>query len=132
MLGQANRSGSLLVAFGDFKIYVSPEDLEAVNGKQTPPERLQVHVPVPTGIRSEIDLRGMRVEEALPVVDKFLSDAVLAGLHEVKMIHGMGTGILRKNVVSFLKEHPLVAGTVADEPEQVNPGVTVVALVKSE
>jgi DNA mismatch repair protein MutS2 len=53
----------------------------------------------------EIDLRGLRVDEALEAVDKFLDDALLAGWKEVRLIHGKGTGALRQAIGNFLKTH---------------------------
>jgi DNA mismatch repair protein MutS2 len=60
----------------------------------------------------------------LEAVDKFLNDALLGGLTEVHVIHGMGTGALRNSVVPFLKEHPLVHTTMPGGPNQKNPGMT--------
>jgi DNA mismatch repair protein MutS2 len=123
--------GTLLIAFGDLKVQVPQKELKVITDgdDKRASGRLQFHVPIPSGIRSEIDLRGMRVEEALPVVDKLLSDAALSGLEEVRLIHGMGTGILRKNIATFLEEHPLVVETTGHDSDPVNPGVTVVRLI---
>ena len=122
--------GRLLVAFGDVKIVVSEKELHPLFDKKSgqPSGRFQINAPMPTGIRSEIDLRGMHVEEALTVADKFLSDAVLAGLDEIKMVHGIGTGILKKNIIAFLESHPLVMGMVHEKTGSANPGVTMVKL----
>jgi len=56
-------------------------------------------------VRSEINVIGLTVEEALPVVDKFIDDALLGGLEEVDIIHGIGTGRLREAIGKHLKDH---------------------------
>jgi DNA mismatch repair protein MutS2 len=66
----------------------------------------------------------MQVDEALEVVDRFVNDALLAGLREVHIIHGVGTGALRNSVIPFLKQHPLVQTTLPGGPHKQNPGIT--------
>jgi DNA mismatch repair protein MutS2 len=76
----------------------------------------------------EIDLRGMRVDEALEAVDKFLDNALLAGWNEVRLIHGKGTGALRQSITDFLKKH-LQTQRFHDAPYgEGDVGVTVVEL----
>lgn len=60
------------------------------------------------GTSQEIDVRGMTTEEAIPFVDKGIDDALLAGLKEVRIIHGKGTGALRAGLTSYLKHHSAV------------------------
>ena len=55
-----------------------------------------------------LDLHGLRAEEALERLDKFLSDCLMAGFDEVLICHGIGTGRLSKVVSDFLKSHPKV------------------------
>lgn len=76
---------------------------------------------------TEIDLRGMRVDEALERVDGLLNDAVLEGVATVRIVHGKGTGVLRRSIREYLKGHPLAAGVDTAE-ELGNDGVTVVEL----
>jgi DNA mismatch repair protein MutS2 len=77
---------------------------------------------------AELHVRGFRVEEALEKVDKFLDESVLAGHAEVRIIHGIGTGALKKALAEFLAQHPHVETTREAEREHGGPGVTVVAL----
>ena len=70
-------------------------------------------------VRREIDIRGMLVEEAESVLGKYLDDAVLAGLAQVIIIHGKGTGALRKGVHAYLKQHNSV---FRYEPAPLNEG----------
>lgn len=76
----------------------------------------------------ETDVRGMLVEEAIIVLEKFIDDAILSGLSEVMVIHGKGTGALRKGVRAYLSSHPSVKSTTIGEFNQGGDGVTVVKL----
>ena len=76
---------------------------------------------------TEIDLRGLRAEEAVGRVDGLLNDAALDGLTSVRIIHGKGTGVLRRIVREFLEGHPLVAAAGPAEGSS-DDGVTVVEL----
>jgi len=62
------------------------------------------------------------------VLDKYIDDAVLAGLDSVSVIHGKGTGALRKGVRAFLAAHPRVRGVTIGEINQGGNGVSVVKL----
>ncbi|NPV52045.1 MAG: endonuclease MutS2 [Firmicutes bacterium] len=79
-------------------------------------------------IATELDLRGLRVEDALERVDKYLDDAILAGLPRARIIHGKGTGALRQAVREYLKNHSGVAGFRFGEAGEGGDGVTVVSL----
>ena len=79
---------------------------------------------VERGGRSEINVIGLTVEEALPVVDKFIDDALLGGLEEVDIIHGIGTGRLRQAIGEHLKHHRNVKRFGAKDV--MKSGVTVV------
>ncbi|HEY6386323.1 MAG TPA: endonuclease MutS2 [Candidatus Acidoferrum sp.] len=76
----------------------------------------------------EINVIGMRVEEATERVDKYLDEAALANQTRVRIIHGHGTGALRKGLAEFLKTHPLVERTTFETEEHGGKAVTVVDL----
>jgi DNA-nicking Smr family endonuclease len=59
-------------------------------------------------VPDELDLHGLTVDEAIPLVDRFLHQSFKAGLYRVWIIHGKGTGVLRSEVTYYLKKHPLV------------------------
>ena len=61
-------------------------------------------------IKTELDLRGITAAEALEELDKYLDDALLAGLSTARIIHGKGTGALREAVRRYLEGHPRVSG----------------------
>jgi len=79
------------------------------------------------GVR--LDLRGCTVEEALQRLDRYLDTASRAGLPWVRIIHGKGTGALRRAVRGFLADHPLVSGYEAGGDREGGEGVTVAKLV---
>jgi len=73
----------------------------------------------------ELRLRHLTVDEALPRLDCFLHDTYLAGLTQVRIIHGKGTGMLRETVRRVLGKHPLVKGFRAGETWEGGEGVTI-------
>ncbi len=76
----------------------------------------------------ELDLRGMTVDEALPLVDQRLDDAARAGIAELRIIHGKGTGTLRHAVREMLRKHALVRTSASAESRAGGDGVTVVEI----
>lgn len=80
-------------------------------------------------ISTEIDLRGLTVSEAEELLDKYLDDAVLGGLNAVRVIHGKGTGALRKGIRSYLASHHHVKDIRFGDIGEGGDGVTVAKLV---
>lgn len=76
----------------------------------------------------QIDLRGMTIEEAETALDKYLDEAVLSGLHEVLIIHGKGTGALRKGVRTYLENHSHIIQIRIAELNEGGTGATVAKL----
>ena len=74
---------------------------------------------------TEIHLRHMRAEEAIRDLEKFVDDALLAGLPSIRIVHGKGEGILRKVTQEFLKKHPGVASFRDGEPSEGGHGATI-------
>ncbi len=79
-------------------------------------------------VTAEINVIGMTVEQASERVDKFLDDATLAHRSQVRIIHGHGTGALRRGLAEFLKVHPLVVRSGFETEEHGGKAVTVVEL----
>ena len=77
---------------------------------------------------SSIDLRGKRAEEALPLVDRFMDEAILLSAGEVRILHGKGEGILRKLIREQLKRNKAVASIQDEHVERGGDGITVVVL----
>ena len=80
------------------------------------------------GVKTEVDLRGMTLEEALLDADRFLDDAYMAGLNQVSIIHGKGTGVLRAGISDLLKRHRLVKSFRLGRYGEGETGVTIVEL----
>jgi DNA mismatch repair protein MutS2 len=76
----------------------------------------------------ELNVIGMRVEEATDRVDKYLDEAALAHHTRVRIIHGHGTGALRKGIAEFLRGHPLVERSAFESEEHGGRAITVVDL----
>ncbi len=76
----------------------------------------------------ELNVIGCRVDDALSRVEKYVDQALLGGVEQLRVIHGHGTGQLRRAIAGFLDEHPLVAKFEAAAPEQGGRGVTVIEL----
>ncbi len=79
-------------------------------------------------IKTEIDVRGLTIEEAISEVDKYLDDAKIAGLNSVVIIHGKGTGALRAGMQNFLKSHHFVKSSRIGDSSEGGHGVTVVEI----
>jgi len=92
--------------------------------------RVTVHLtaPAPEGSLGDLNVIGCTVPEAIERADKFLDQALLAELRQVRVIHGHGTGQLRRALTDFLHEHPLVSRTMPAPPNQGGGGVTLVEL----
>lgn len=76
----------------------------------------------------ELDIRGKMVDEALPDVDKFLDEGVMAGLNELTLIHGKGTGALRSGIRDHLRQHPHVKSISIAEYNEGGNGATIIRL----
>jgi DNA mismatch repair protein MutS2 len=113
------------------RLLVPLDDCEVVAEAGNAPPRLPQGVTLTrqaTGAAADLDVRGLAVEEALERVDKFLDDASLEGLERVRVVHGVGSGRLRKAVRDMLTRHPLVAGSAGADPREGGEGVTLVTL----
>jgi DNA mismatch repair protein MutS2 len=120
------------VQVGSFRVRVQQNALERrIRREPAEPEPATVPVSFHPSPGTELDLRGQRVEEILPRLDKRLDDAFLAGLPFVRIIHGKGTGALRQAVRQQLRHHPLVKSQRPGEQGEGGTGVTVAYLVES-
>ena len=98
------------------------------NGRSAPSDRV-APLRADTGDpRAEINLIGRTTDEAVDETDKFLDAAYLNSLSHVRIIHGHGTGALRRAIADFLRNHPHVARYNQAPPDQGGAGATVVEL----
>ncbi|MHC5040382.1 MAG: endonuclease MutS2 [Planctomycetota bacterium] len=92
------------------------------------PPRIRRDLDAPILVEKELHLLGMRVEAALAAVKKYIDEAVLSDLEEVRLIHGFGTGALQKAIAELLRTHPSVASFRLGGKGEGGEGATVVKL----
>jgi DNA mismatch repair protein MutS2 len=91
----------------------------------------EISIPPVPAVSLELHLRGLRIGDALPRVEKYLDDAYRAHAPFVRIVHGKGTGKLRKAVRDLLHDHPLVGSFRSGAEGEGDTGVTVVKLISS-
>lgn len=79
-------------------------------------------------VKSSLDLRGKRYEEAMMALDQYLDQVILSSYSQVEIIHGKGTGALQKGVQQHLKQHPKVKSYRMGHPNEGGFGVTIVEM----
>ncbi len=134
VLSLPDKKGTLFVQAGIMKIKTNLNDLTRT--KKTTEEKKSSSKSIAASFKAsrqagasmEKDVRGLMLEEAISVVDKFLDDCYLSSLHEVTIIHGKGTGVLRAGIGEFLRHHPCVKSYRPGRYGEGEAGVTVVTL----
>jgi len=125
------------VLAGSLRLRVGVDDLQRVTRRESGPERLEdeparsvvvMRSADRARISQQLDMRGWRVEDALPELESYLNDAVMSGLSWVRIIHGRGTGALRAAVREHLAGHPLVQSSAPAPASEGGDGVTIVRL----
>jgi DNA mismatch repair protein MutS2 len=118
--------GTVLV--GNARLKVKLDSLERIHGtRRSTSDSIGSSLYIPEG-KTQIDLRGLLGDDAIIQVERFLDDAIVGGLHRVDIIHGKGTGALRKRIADFLKTYPHVRSFRLGEWNEGGSGVTVVEL----
>ncbi|MDY3976245.1 MAG: endonuclease MutS2 [Eubacteriales bacterium] len=131
VLSAPDSKGEVMVQAGVMKLNVKLKDIRLIEEKKAAaPTSGKVGLGAGKQVGLELDVRGMLVDDANIIVDRYLDDAYNAGLSEVNIIHGKGTGALRAGVQAFLKRHPLVKGYRMGSYGEGDAGVTVVTLKK--
>ncbi|MEG0013507.1 MAG: endonuclease MutS2 [Cellulosilyticaceae bacterium] len=137
IISKPDNSGNTMVRVGILPIKVHISNLQRVSQDVEKPTNTKKTMHRPSvshkisktsHIKTEVDVRGMMVDEALPVVDKYLDDAYLSGLKQATIIHGKGTGALRAAISTMLKRHPHIATFRPGKYGEGEAGVTVVEL----
>ncbi|KKO52938.1 endonuclease MutS2 [Paenibacillus sp. DMB20] len=122
-----------LVQLGIMKMKVSLDDLELLSAAPSKKPQAQRTATVlkrtrDESTRSELDLRGENLEEALIEVDRFIDEAFLSNLGQVYIIHGKGTGILRTGIQEYLRKHKHVKSYRLGNYGEGGTGVTIAEL----
>ena len=128
VLSKPDKNGEVQVQVGIIKLSVRLDDIRLSNEKSEKKTNVKVEYNPANTVGLELDIRGMLVDEAKPIVDKYLLDAHLQGLSEVNIIHGKGTGALRAGIQQYLKNHPHCKAFRNGNYGEGDYGVTVVTL----
>lgn len=116
-----------VVQMGILKMKLPIEDLEKMKKKKETSTKMVTRANRQT-VKTELDLRGYRYEDALIELDQYLDQAVLSNFEQVYIIHGKGTGVLQKGVQQHLKRHKSVKTFRGGMPSEGGFGVTVASL----
>lgn len=122
------RRRSARVAFNDQEWVVKLNRLAPADPPEPPLKKTPKHVINAAPTYHEIDLHGLRVEEALDLAEKAVDQAVVGGLDRVKLIHGHGTGAVRKAIRDMLSKNPHVESFRFGSPMEGGLACTVVEL----
>lgn len=129
VLGDPDKSGRVRIQSQGMKLKVPAAELEILKG---PPSKETASGAAsytsPAEVSGEIDLRGLAAEEAVQQTDRFIGEAAVAGLTSLRIIHGKGTGVLRREVGRFLDRHPLVKSRRQGRYNEGDAGVTVIEI----
>ena len=117
-----------LVQVGMIKLKAKRKDLEKVNNQKKETEQVSRIKRTRPSIKPELDLRGVRYEDAMREIENYLDNAILSGFPQVSIIHGKGTGALRQGATEYLKTHPNVKSYRLGGQNEGGSGVTIVEL----
>lgn len=120
--------GRLRVRAGRMELEVPLSDASPRTGKKAKPEGGKRRAEAEEEVSRELNIIGLRVDDALPELERFLNKVSLEGISEVRIVHGKGTGALMRAVRDYLDGHPLVREFRKGEPFEGGEGATVVTL----
>ena len=123
----------VILQVGAMKVHLPLHELRKIKKNSSVKKAVQKEsggysVTKDSSISSSVDLRGLNFDQAQPLVDKILDNALWAGLNSIDLIHGKGTGKLKQALRGYLKEHPLVKSMRSGDPAEGGEGVTVVTI----
>src|SRR5699024_6891425 len=133
-----NQRGSILevlnndefiVQVGIMKVNVQRKDLQLIDEPKASEQTTIPTIRTKTQhVTTELDLRGERYEDALNRLEKYIDNVLIAGYSNVSIIHGKGTGALRKGVRQFAESHPNIATFRDGKAKEGGTGVTMIEL----
>jgi DNA mismatch repair protein MutS2 len=133
VVSDPDNAGNVFVSAGNFKMKVNISGLRLIEPDEQIKEK-EAAKPRKLSIRTdreaatELDIRGMNIDEGAMETDMFIDSAVMAGLHTVRIIHGKGTGVLRKGIQAHLKTNRTVKSFRSGVYGEGEDGVTIVEL----
>ncbi len=146
--GKPNTKGEVTVSIGSMNTKTKITNLEILDNYKEPKEETKgafgstfggkrsgsgssaIRMDKTSSIKPEINLLGNTVDEACAKLDKYLDDAYISGISEVRVVHGKGTGALRGGIHTFLKSVSYVKSFRLGKPGEGDAGVTIVELKK--
>jgi len=132
VLSAPDSKGNVQLQAGIMKLNANITQLRLIQQKKPQQQKKStVHVHSQSQsrtVRMECDVRGMALDEALMEVERYLDEAVMAGMNEVSIVHGKGTGILRQGIQKHLKTYPHVKSYRTGVYGEGEMGVTIVTL----
>ena len=135
VLSPPDASGNVEVQAGIIRTRVPVENLRLITGKKAggapsyaPPRTRNVPSRQERSVKTDLDLRGLSIEEALLEADQFIDDAVMSGLETITLIHGKGTGALRAAIQQHLRSHPSIKAYRLGTYGEGENGVTIAEL----
>ncbi len=117
-----------VIGRGGLRIEVAPSRLRRARTRPKTPAPALVTVSAPRSETAEVNLIGMRAPEALRRLEEFLDQAYLTNQSEVRVIHGVGSGALRRAVHEYLSTSPYCSGFHTAEPQAGGAGATIVQI----
>ena len=127
-----------IVAFGQLRTTVSRKKLKAVSNNEAKREQKaynQTKANVNRNLsekrlnfKPDIDIRGQRAEEAITNIQAFIDEAIMLNVHELRILHGKGTGILKEMIRNYLKSEPAVSSCRDEHVQFGGAGITIVEL----
>jgi DNA mismatch repair protein MutS2 len=119
-----------MVQVGDMRMTIHLRDLQHANSPLDVQavRSIQTDIDQAASFQPKLDIRGMRMEEALRVVEAFVDQALMTGTTNLRILHGKGDGVLRKAVRSKLREYQVDMAIRHPEPELGGDGITLVEI----
>ena len=131
VISPPDKEGEAIVQAGIMKINVHVTNLKLIDEQEIEMRKAssgKTGISKSMNISPQVDIRGINVEEAVGVLGKYLDDAAIAGLSEVTIIHGKGTGMLRNGVHQYLKSNYHVKAYRLGKYGEGEAGVTIVTM----
>jgi DNA mismatch repair protein MutS2 len=129
-ISEPDERGELEIRLGPLRSRIKLAQVEKVQ-RPSPTKahgEVRTQVAPARAVPPEIEIRGQTVDEAMPTVEQYLDEAFRAGLPWTRIVHGKGTGTLRRQVRDMLAKHPLVKSYEQARPEEGGEGVTIAYL----
>lgn len=125
------RKKEAVVEVGNLTLTIPLRDLQGIENFIETNDQIGVRVDTirkQANFEGKLDIRGLRHEEAMEILQTFMDEALLSNAHELRIVHGKGSGALRRAVLQKLREYPTIKDIRHPEPNQGGDGVTIVDL----